>query len=162
QTTPAAIPASSIVDVLKKMLAQELFLEPEEVDDDTPFIDLGLDSITGVTWIRKINAHYGIEIEATKVYSHPTLRQLSSLVAGEAANPVSIATTPAIVTSSRDGEDLDGVMANLKAMLAKELLLQPDEIDESVPFIDLGLDSITGVTWVRKINEHYGTDIEAT
>jgi acyl transferase domain-containing protein/enoyl-CoA hydratase/carnithine racemase/NAD(P)-dependent dehydrogenase (short-subunit alcohol dehydrogenase family)/acyl carrier protein len=179
-------PASSIVGKLKVMLAQELFLKPEEIDEDTQFIDLGLDSITGVTWIRKINAHYGTDIEATKVYSHPTLQQLSRLVASEATlasvnesapAPVSItaaiapraairvqaASAPvAVVSSLGDRANLDSVIAKLKAMLAIELLLRPDEIEETAQFIDMGLDSITGVTWVRKINEHYGTDIEAT
>ena len=157
----AELPTSSIVGKLKAMLAQEMLLAPEEIDEDTQFIDLGLDSITGVTWIRKINEHYGTDIEATKAYSHPTLKQFAGLVASEAEIAVAAA-TPAVVPSSREVEGLDGVMANLKAMLAKELLLRPEEIDETAPFIELGLDSITGVTWVRKINERYGTDIEAT
>src|SRR5207248_219871 len=41
---------------LKELLAAELHLEESEVDEDTQFTDLGLDSITGVTWLRKINA----------------------------------------------------------------------------------------------------------
>ena len=44
------------------------------------FVDIGLDSITGVTWVRKINAKYQTRIEATKVYSHPTLRQFCEFV----------------------------------------------------------------------------------
>ncbi len=181
QVTVAKVgqPASSIVGKLKAMLAQELFLKPEEIDEDTQFIDLGLDSITGVTWIRKINAHYGTDIEATKVYSHPTLKQLSQLVASEAVIENAPAPAAAIaqqagtkgqaasaqvagVSSSTERESLDSVITKLKAMLAKELLLRPDEIEETVQFIDMGLDSITGVTWMRKINEHYRTDIEAT
>ena len=47
-------------------------------------MDLGLDSIVGVTWVRKINETYGLEVEATKVYSHPTLTQLSGHVKDEA------------------------------------------------------------------------------
>ncbi|RSZ60417.1 SDR family NAD(P)-dependent oxidoreductase [Massilia atriviolacea] len=146
-----AAASSSVIAKLKTMLAHELFLAPEEIDEDTQFIDLGLDSITGVTWIRKINAHYGTDIEATKVYSHPTLKQLSQLVAGVAVEE--IRTTP---------PSTGPVVGKIKQMLARELHLGADEIDETTQFIDMGLDSITGVTWVRKINEHYGTDIEAT
>ncbi|HEX8611502.1 MAG TPA: SDR family NAD(P)-dependent oxidoreductase [Telluria sp.] len=147
----AAPASSSIIGKLKTMLAHELFLAPEEIDENTQFIDLGLDSITGVTWIRKINAHYGTDIEATKVYSHPTLKELSRLVAG-----VAVAEVQAAPASP------DAVIGKIKEMLAKELHLGVDEIDETTQFIDMGLDSITGVTWVRKINEHYGTNIEAT
>ncbi|ATQ76807.1 hypothetical protein CR152_21510 [Massilia violaceinigra] len=152
KTAPAS---SSIIGKLKTMLAHELFLEPDEIDDNTQFIDLGLDSITGVTWIRKINAHYGTDIEATKVYSHPTLKELSRLVAD--ASVPEVESTPAHAPASSGA-----VIGKIKEMLAKELHLSVDEIDETTQFIDMGLDSITGVTWVRKINEHYGTNIEAT
>src|SRR5262249_41537694 len=55
-----------------------------DVDDNAQFVDLGLDSISGVTWIRKINEKYHTSIEATKVYSYPTLVQLSRYVKEEA------------------------------------------------------------------------------
>jgi len=85
-------PAASIIGKLKTMLAQELHLRPEEIEETAQFIDLGLDSITGVTWVRKINEHYGTDIEATKVYSHPTLQEIARLVQRE-AEPVE---TPAL------------------------------------------------------------------
>jgi acyl transferase domain-containing protein/enoyl-CoA hydratase/carnithine racemase/acyl carrier protein/short-subunit dehydrogenase/SAM-dependent methyltransferase len=182
QPRPVAAPttadASSIVGRLRSMLAQELFLKPEEIDEDTQFIDLGLDSITGVTWIRKINAHYGTDIEATKVYSHPTLRELARLVvatgsAGETHVPVAAQAAtdvdaPAVPVASDTAQpaasalNRTAVVDTLRSLLARELLLRSEEIDENTQFIDMGLDSITGVTWVRKINEHFGTGIEAT
>ncbi|WP_106793599.1 SDR family NAD(P)-dependent oxidoreductase [Aquimarina sp. Aq78] len=75
---------SMILASLKKLLAQELHMEEGEIDEDTPFIDLGLDSIIGVTWIRKINEKYKISINATKIYSYPNLKQFSSYVKVEA------------------------------------------------------------------------------
>ena len=69
---------------LRKLLASELQMEEREIDEDMEFVELGLDSIIGVTWIRKINQRYETGIEATKVYSYPTLRQLSRYVKEEA------------------------------------------------------------------------------
>src|SRR5439155_595753 len=69
-----------ITAMLKELLAQELQMPIEQVDEDTQFTDLGLDSITGVTWIRKVNEKYQTSILATKVYSFPTLNQFSSYV----------------------------------------------------------------------------------
>jgi len=68
---------------LKKMLAQELHIGEEEIDENAQFVDLGLDSITGVTWVRKINEKYGVSIEATKVYNYPSVSQLSNYVKEE-------------------------------------------------------------------------------
>lgn len=179
-----AIDAATLESKLAAMLAQELFLSADEIDPDAPFIDLGLDSITGVTWIRRINAEYGTDIEATKVYSHPTVRRLAALVIAElgeagqgvvalgdaiagstpsvTAAPAAPAATAPTATTARPVDRVPGLVDTLRAMLAQELFLQPNEIDEDTPFIDLGLDSITGVTWVRRINADYGVDIEAT
>jgi len=176
----AAIDAPALEAKLAETLAQELFLSADEIDPDAPFIDLGLDSITGVTWIRRINAEYGTQIEATQVYSHPTVRRLAALVmaalgaAGQGNAPAApsepmpsdpapfpAATTAPAGPTPRAGDRVPALVDALRGMLAQELFLQPDEIGEDTPFIDLGLDSITGVTWVRRINAEYGVDIEA-
>ena len=73
-----------ILASLKTLLAQELHMQEEEIDEDSQFVDLGLDSIIGVTWIRKINEKYKISINATKIYSHPNLTEFSSYVKAEA------------------------------------------------------------------------------
>jgi enoyl-CoA hydratase/carnithine racemase/acyl carrier protein len=69
---------------LKTLLANELQMRERDIDDQAQFVDLGLDSISGVTWIRKINEKYQTSIAATKIYSYPTLVQLSSYVIEEA------------------------------------------------------------------------------
>ncbi|MEE8056697.1 MAG: SDR family NAD(P)-dependent oxidoreductase [Pseudomonadales bacterium] len=73
----------NIRKTLKKTLAEELHIKAEYIDDDMPFVDLGLDSITGVMWMRKINQVYDLSIEATKVYNYPTLAELSTYLLGE-------------------------------------------------------------------------------
>jgi len=190
QTAQAAPSLSAILDTLRTLLAQELFLKPEEIDEEIPFIELGLDSITGVNWVSKINAHYGTRIEATKVYSYPTLARFSRYVREEAGalsapepmpmqhsvpqtvlqaasqaatmvevRPIQAAPAP---QAAQAAPSLSAILDTLRALLAQELFLKPEEIDGDIPFIELGLDSITGVNWVSKINAHYGTRIEAT
>ena len=94
---PDALPAMR--ETLRSLLAQELQLGAGEIEDDAQFIDLGLDSIVGVTWIRRINERYGLDIEATKVYSHPTLAQLSRHVRDEAARRGLLAPRPAVAAT---------------------------------------------------------------
>jgi acyl transferase domain-containing protein/enoyl-CoA hydratase/carnithine racemase/acyl carrier protein len=90
QAAPASVPSeereglAAVAATLKTLLANELLLRESEIDADAQFIDLGLDSISGVSWIRKINEKYQTAIEATKVYSYPTLAQLSRHVKEEA------------------------------------------------------------------------------
>ena len=68
---------SEIRKTLTTTLAEELYMKSEAVIQDLPFLEMGLDSITGVTWIRKINDLFGLSITATKVYSHPTIQALA-------------------------------------------------------------------------------------
>ena len=211
ETAVPAAPAASqaapqdIADFLKTLLAAELQMGVDDVDEDTQFVDLGLDSITGVTWVRRINATYGTRIEATKVYSHPTLRQFCDFVVervallgavlpdgvatksvasaakpalhvaeapaeGPASPPAAVATpttsvptgpvaTKPVATNAATEAELS---VALRHLLAQELHMPEEEIDAHRQFVDLGLDSITGVTWVRRINTAYGTRIEAT
>ncbi len=189
-STPVSAPVSStavssssvevaldaIVSTLRTLLSQELQLDESGIDEHAQFIDLGLDSISGVTWIRKINAHYGTSIEATKVYAHPTLaglgRHLRDVLqpATLPSPPVPVETTPAAastasaptVSASAIGAAVNEVVAVLRTLLSQELQLDESGIDEHAQFIDLGLDSISGVTWIRRINAHYDTAIEAT
>ena len=87
---PAASPTidsdllSTVTGTIKTFLADELHLQESDIDEDVEFVDLGLDSINGVTLLRKINEKYHTSIEATKVYSYPTLAQLSRYVKEEA------------------------------------------------------------------------------
>ncbi|HET8773434.1 MAG TPA: SDR family NAD(P)-dependent oxidoreductase [Thermoanaerobaculia bacterium] len=74
----------AITAALRALLADELQLPEHDIDEKAQFVDLGLDSISGVSWIRKINETYQTSIEATKVYSYPTLAQLSRHVRDEA------------------------------------------------------------------------------
>lgn len=61
-----------------------------EIGNNTPFVDLGLDSITGVTWIQKVNREYGTSLAATKVYAYPTLSDMSEYIFSQVAQqPVS-------------------------------------------------------------------------
>jgi len=169
----------SIVENLKVLLAQELHMHHDEIDESMQFVDLGLDSITGVTWVRLINEKYGLSIEATKVYNYPTLNQLASYVKGELnktveqvdvvankkQNPIKNEIQPVktkLINKNQNYVKTQQITEKLRQLLADELHLSADEIDDTTQFIDLGLDSITGVTWIRKINQYYKTAIEAT
>ncbi|WNO11560.1 SDR family NAD(P)-dependent oxidoreductase [Teredinibacter sp. KSP-S5-2] len=165
------ISQADIADSLCQLLAEELHLDMSEIDEDTQFVDLGLDSITGVTWVRKINDRFNTAIEAAMVYSYPTLRKLSEFVFSEVGSYA--APLKETVEQKNISQDIQkgeypvpqysatDISETLKSLLSQELHLDESEINEDAQFIDLGLDSITGVTWVRKINDKFATSIEA-
>lgn len=73
-TASDAAMLNSITYTLRDTLAIELHTKPGNIDLETAFIEMGLDSINNVTWVRGLNQRYGLSIGATEVYNHPTIR----------------------------------------------------------------------------------------
>jgi len=202
-----------IQEYLRKSLGDALYLNPSEIDIDKTFVDLGLDSIIGVEWIKEINKKYGLELSATKVYDYTTIRALASFLGKEIqGSPASFKNIPSeempsistkanlplaslqTVTESPDiplakrnvsAIDLSMPLSNqavfnnsfeevgtvyskeqvqeyLRNSLGDSLYLKPSEIDIDKTFVDLGLDSIIGVEWIKEINKQYGLELSAT
>ncbi len=66
---------------LRLSLAAALYMEAELIQFDRPFVDLGLDSVVGVEWIRAINKSQGLKLAATKLYDYPTIQTLAAYIA---------------------------------------------------------------------------------
>ena len=154
------------------MLAEELMIGAEEIRETSNFLDLGLDSILAVTWIRRLNARFGIELPATAVYAHPAVGSLidhvASLVPAETENarplPAAEPAAPAVANPvvGRGAAHRETVRRAMIAMLAEELMIGAEEIRETSNFLDLGLDSILAVTWIRRLNTRFGIELPAT
>ncbi|MCP4696151.1 MAG: SDR family NAD(P)-dependent oxidoreductase [Gammaproteobacteria bacterium] len=78
----ARIDRAAILQKLKAQLAEILYIEIDELDDGDKFIDLGLDSVTGVEWLRRIIDEFGINIAVADIYNYPTLRDLTQYIKG--------------------------------------------------------------------------------
>ena len=214
-------------------LAESLYMSQDDVDLDAKFVDLGMDSIVAVEWIKRINQQYNLSIPATKVYDYPNIREFTGFLAKEwhpqtkstAAKAVvqtltkpntSIgsrqrlnSTSPAI-TGTPDGvlplfmanaspakksrqqtrivlsSESDSLLqternnaakplpparqavsrkalqAELAAGLAESLYMSPDDIDADAGFVDMGMDSIIAVEWIKTINHRHHLSIPAT
>ncbi|QMU78255.1 SDR family NAD(P)-dependent oxidoreductase [Streptacidiphilus sp. PB12-B1b] len=70
---------------LAASLADALYLVDEEIDPDTKFTDIGLDSIVGVEWMKAINKRYGLDLTVTRLYDHPTVVELTAYIVEELA-----------------------------------------------------------------------------
>jgi acyl carrier protein len=91
-----APPRPAIAEVLAGMLAEVLYMEPQDISFDETFIDLGLDSVIGVEWIKLVNRHFGVKLSATKIYDHPNVSAFARFLVGavgatpEVAPPASL------------------------------------------------------------------------
>ena len=79
-TAPPEDVSSTLYRILRETLAHELQMEVEDVENDRPFLDMGLDSVIGVTWARKLNEMFGLSIAVPKIYAHPTVRAMGNFL----------------------------------------------------------------------------------
>ncbi|MDJ1172320.1 condensation domain-containing protein [Roseofilum sp. BLCC_M154] len=82
-STPSQNNFSQVKELLKQQLAEALYADISEIEEDQKFVDLGLDSIVGVEWITEINKTYNLNIKATKLYDYPTLLDFAKYIAQE-------------------------------------------------------------------------------
>ncbi|GHC74440.1 hypothetical protein GCM10007079_08710 [Nocardiopsis terrae] len=157
-------------DTVREVLGEVLFTDPEGIEPELAFTDMGVDSILGVEFTAGVNARLGTTIAATALYDHPTPAAFAHFAA-ESANGVRTASN---ADESRAGDPADPVRAeepeadrvrritdDLRALLAQILYSTPDALEPDASFVSLGLDSILGVEYVSLINEAYGLEEKA-
>jgi polyketide synthase PksN len=161
-----AFSINSLQEELSESLAEALLMQRNEVDIDKKFIDIGLDSITGVEWIQAINTQYGLTVPATKVYDYPTIRDFAQFLEKELQKEGRSLKQPIIGSAPepicQKSISITSLQEELSASLADALLMQRSDIDNDQKFIEMGLDSIVGVEWIQVVNQQYGIAIPAT
>ncbi|MCL6590821.1 MAG: SDR family NAD(P)-dependent oxidoreductase [Firmicutes bacterium] len=75
--------SSSLKEELIASLAEVLTMQPSEIEEDAKFIDLGLDSIIGVEWVKALNLRFGTSIATSKVYDYPTIQDFTGYLIHE-------------------------------------------------------------------------------
>nr|WP_330377434.1 SDR family NAD(P)-dependent oxidoreductase [Cellulosilyticum ruminicola] len=174
------VEVSELLQDLTVSLAKELYVDIEEIESDKSFTELGLDSIIGVEWIREINKKYGLNISSTRIYQYPNLLEFTKYIA-QSLNKVSNVAgqiesvsqvtqnvrkeekvTPKAIEEEHPSINMDEIIVDLASSLAEELYIDLEDIDYEKSFMELGLDSIIGVEWVKHINKKYGVNINST
>ncbi|MGP3781698.1 phosphopantetheine-binding protein [Bacillus sp. 4A_MP3] len=195
-----AVSAEKVSAVLTESLADVLYMDADDIDADDTFIDIGMDSITGLEWIKSVNKAYGTSLTVTKVYDYPTIRQFAAFLQKELGTepileeatepqkteavkkPSNIMLQPLnahkqhviqaeadileamseTAASAEPEEPIEAVHDELSKALADVLYMERHEVDIDEAFIDLGMDSITGLEWIKAVNKRYGTDCNVT
>jgi acyl carrier protein len=62
---------------VKDIIAEELNLSPESIDELKSFYDLGLDSVNSIFLLAKMEERLDIYIDPLSVYDNPTIRSFS-------------------------------------------------------------------------------------
>lgn len=96
QSSENSVPAD-LTDIVRRSLAAALYLEPTEIATSKPFVELGLDSVIAVEWMRHLNQRFGINLPVIKLYDYPNVAELAGYIAAELQD-----STVAVETSAQD------------------------------------------------------------
>jgi pimeloyl-ACP methyl ester carboxylesterase/acyl carrier protein len=152
-------------------LSAALFIEPGEISSETPFTEVGLDSVIAVQWMKAINADFNASFPARIIHDYPTIgllaghlrAELANGAAGSSASPA--ASLAPAATDSRVGVPQAGgtgrIVDFLRQSLANALFMECEQIDGGTDVTEYGLDSIIAVQWIKAVNAEYGTNIRA-
>lgn len=156
---------------LREILAGVLYTVPTLIKMEEPFKELGLDSILGVEFVKRLKEEFGVVIKATKLYDYSTIRELAqflvSLLPGERKAPPEDGRDQAPsearpVVGKHPPAGHEDLVLRLIEILAGVLYTTPSKIDPAKPFQELGLDSILGVEFVKKLGDEFRTELKAT
>ncbi|MCZ8521615.1 thioesterase domain-containing protein [Paenibacillus caseinilyticus] len=80
---PADFSPEKLLEDLAASFAAVLDMKRSDVDPEAPFTEVGLDSISGVEWIRDMNKTFGVSVTLAQIHEHPTLRELAGWLSRE-------------------------------------------------------------------------------
>jgi len=173
------IPESELTSFLEISLAEALYIDVSEIERDLQFTELGLDSIVGVEWVKKINQSFDTNLNATDVYDYPTLNDFTVYIQNQVGKPSnqhgSVINDESNAPEASDSRstlapdsvpekmpEMNELLSTLRTSLAEALYLDVSEIDDDVAFTEMGLDSIVGVEWMKKVNNTFDLTLNAT
>ncbi|HEX4954746.1 MAG TPA: SDR family NAD(P)-dependent oxidoreductase [Thermoanaerobaculia bacterium] len=128
RAAPAAV--GEVAALVKGRLSELLGLPAEEIPEDRPFGELGLDSIFGLELMRQVNAVFALDLKAGELYQHDTVARLCRYVEAQRAGAEGAPSgAPSGVPS---GAAAGSATAELSALLA-EVLGRPVDAAGSFP-----------------------------
>ncbi|MBE6477224.1 MAG: hypothetical protein E7Z97_04000 [Propionibacteriaceae bacterium] len=75
------VPLEQVRTGIMDALAGILHLEPQDLDAELTFQEMGVDSISGLEVVRECNLRFGVNLDSVVLYDHPDLDDLASYIA---------------------------------------------------------------------------------
>ena len=69
-------------NLLTAMIAGELGLAPRDIDPETSFLAMGLDSLTAVDLVKRLEGELGRDLPTTLLFEHPSISRLTTYLEG--------------------------------------------------------------------------------
>lgn len=136
---------ASIRNTVHHIIAGTLYIDPEQLSDETGFVDLGLDSILAVEVANRLNAELGTDLQATRLYDHPTISDLATYLQSRCRAPAEGAITLD-----------DPVLASLKHLVAQGTGVEAHAIASDLALDRLAIGPEQAMAILQQIEKIHG------
>lgn len=161
-----------------EIIAEEIGLAASELEPNSDFADLGVDSLLSLTASSRLREELELDVPSTLFAEYPTVKDLTAFLRrGEdtvtSTRSVTVCPTPQTESES-DGYETDqtdassadmddvNVMATIRCILAEEIGVPMQELKGSSDFGELGLDSLLSLTVLARLREELGLDLSGS
>jgi naphtho-gamma-pyrone polyketide synthase len=173
----------AIIDDFLALIGEELGVEPSELQDDTAFADLGLDSLMSLSITGRIREELGLEAVPSSLFTDfatigPVKAVIMKLTDGS-FDETTTATTEEEDPSTADADDTEmdkeiplastiadpsfsESMDGLLAIVCEELGMDLAELLEVQHFAEAGVDSLMSLTITGRAREDLEMDISSS
>ncbi len=172
------IHASDVEGVIIQHLKEGLMLVDHTIDKNRSFADYGVDSVTGIRLVEEINASLGTDLSPTSIFDYSSVNKLVSHIKTFAPKKASTLQEPrtgesiAVARpSSTDAEqsqsrgikkshnDIRGIVLEI---IGESLDIDSGKIRSDDAFADYGVDSVTGIRIVERLNDALAIQLSPT
>ncbi|MEU2622632.1 SDR family NAD(P)-dependent oxidoreductase [Streptomyces sp. NPDC007157] len=115
---------AALRELLRAKVAEVLrYDSPQDVDPDTPFVSLGLDSLASVELKNALEAVFRIPLPASTLFDHPAVRPLAAFIDGSLVPDTPEPADEPAPSGAGDVEDLSEAEADEELAALRESLL---------------------------------------
>lgn len=166
----------SVEQLICNSINKQLGILTTEINKDKDFSAYGIDSISGVELINHINDQLGILLRTTVLFDYKTVHELATYICEKYRDDVSktlyvqTTTMPDGDIPNENGQLVDDdhlklehyIMLHIIQSIEETLGIEANDIHLEKSFSSYGIDSISGVDVINKINDRLNIVLRTT
>lgn len=149
-----------IVPLLKALVSEYVGLNADDIPEDSPLVDLGLDSLSSIEFASEVQSKLSVKIDSDEI-AEMTLRALGQK-SGVNSKTVRVEQTATVhLEAPIEVPVTNSSTLILKSLVASYTGLVEDDIPENITLTDLGLDSLSSIEFASEVHTQLGVELEA-
>lgn len=159
-----------------KIISEEAGIDVAELSPNSDFADQGIDSLLSLTISGRIQEELSLDLSSTLFADYPTVKEFTDFLGGSDNEPPSPdssieddpLSTPGSDDSAGSETDLssvtgpDNILDLIRATIAEETGVAPEDLKPTTSFAELGMDSLLTLTVMGKLSEELEMDLPRT